>query len=563
MVHRTEQATRNHEVESLLERMKQLNAVGIALSSMRDTTCLLEEILTAARKITFADAGTLYLLDQNRHLTFEILQNDSLGLYKGGRHNDPIPFPPIPLYQADGSPNDSLIVVYSVLHERTVNVRDAYQDEGFDFSGPKKFDEKTGYRSQSFLSVPMKNHEQDVIGVLQLINACHPVTGAPSFFSADDQELAESLASQAAIALSNQALIQQLEQLFESFVTMVNTAIDDKSPYTAGHCSRVPVLTMMLADAVSQQNQGPFAGFVMTEADRRELHIAALLHDCGKVTTPVHIVDKATKLESINDRIQLLDVRFEIARRELDIRRLRRQLERVGQPLDSDMQRQEETQYKETLQQLSDDQAFLHQCNVGNEYMAPERKQRVKDIALRYAWTNEQGQTVPILTEDEIYNLCIDRGTLTAEEREIINHHVVMSITMINSIKWPKHLQRVAEYAGGHHERMDGKGYPNGLTRDQMSVQARIMAIADIFEALTARDRPYKPGKTLSEALDILGKMKLGQHVDPDLFDIFIREKVYLQYARQYMPDEQLDAVDETRIPGYVPNLASAPTPGA
>ena len=556
MVDSPELKARSEEVASLLERMKQLNAVGIALSSCRNTSFLLEEILTAARKITDADAGTLYLLEQ-KHLKFEILQNDSLNIYKGGAHNDPIPFAPIPLYQADGAPNDSLIVVYSAIHDRTVNVQDAYQDGDFDFSGPRKFDEMTGYRSRSFLAVPMKNHEQDIIGVLQLINACDPKTGVVGSFSADDQQLVESLASQAAVALTNQALIQQLEQLFESFVRMINAAIDDKSPYTAGHCARVPVLTLMLADAVSAQQQGPYADFTMSAVDRNELHIAALLHDCGKVTTPVHIVDKATKLESINDRIQLLDTRFEIIRRDLEIAQLRAQLLAASAQEGAEEAKAAQGQYQSTLEQLRSDQIFLHQCNTGGEYMAPELKQRVKDISQRYQWKNGQGEILPILTDNEIYNLCIERGTLTAEEREIINRHVVMTINMLNSIQWPKHLQRVAEYAGGHHERMDGKGYPKGLKRAQMSVQARVMAIADIFEALTARDRPYKPGKKLSEALDILGKMNLGQHVDPDLFDIFIREKVYLRYAQEYMHPEQLDAVDESKIPGYVPEATT------
>ena len=206
-------------------------------------------------------------------------------------------------------------------------------------------------------------------------------------------------------------------------------------------------------------------------------------------------------------------------------------------------------EYEARIRQLDDDREFLRHCNVGSEAMSDEAQQRVRRIAA-YQWRNAGGQTGNFLSDDEVDNLTIRAGTLTAAEREIINHHIVVTIKMLESLPWPRHLKKVPEYAGGHHERMDGKGYPRGLTRDQMSVQARVMGIADIFEALTAKDRPYKVGKTLTESLTILGKFKLGGHIDPDLFDIFIREKVYLDYARQFLAPEQIDEVDLSRIPG-------------
>jgi hypothetical protein len=211
-----------------------------------------------------------------------------------------------------------------------------------------------------------------------------------------------------------------------------------------------------------------------------------------------------------------------------------------------------EITFRERIAQLDSDREFLRKANIGGEFMAPPLQQRVKDIGA-YRWINEAGEEADFLSAEEIRNLNIDKGTLTAEEREVINHHIVATINMLQALPWPSHLKRVPEYAGGHHERMDGRGYPKGLKGSDMPVQARIMAIADIFEALTAKDRPYKEGKKLSEALAILGRMKQEQHVDPDLFDIFIRDQVYLQYARDFLEDHQIDAVDVSKIPGYFP----------
>jgi HD-GYP domain-containing protein (c-di-GMP phosphodiesterase class II) len=472
---------------------------------------------------------------EERTLRFEIMRTTSLKFYLGGSTGSPIPFYPIQLYK-DGKPNHSMVAAYAALTGKTVNIADAYTAEGFDFTGTRSFDSKTGYRSKSFLTVPMKNHENEIIGVLQLLNAQDPETGEVVPFSSSDQRLAESLASQAAIALTNRMLINQLEQLFESFIKLINTAIDEKSPYTGGHCQRVPVLTMLLAEAVNETAEGPLAAFQMSDKDRYELKIAGLLHDCGKVTTPVHVVDKATKLESIFDRVHLVDTRFEVLKRDAEIEFLR-----AGG---------DEMRLHRRLRELDDDRKFLHACNIGGERMREEDIERVRHIA-RYRWRDVSGHEADFLTEDEVKNLTIRAGTLTDEERKIINHHIVATIKMLEALPWPKHLRKVPEYAGGHHERMDGKGYPRGLTREQMSVQARCMGIADIFEALTAKDRPYKKGKTLSESLEILGRMTLNGHVDPDLFDVFVRRRVYRRYAEMFLDAEQVDAVDESRIPGY------------
>jgi len=545
------------KIENLFRRLEQLNDIGAALSQEKNLDRLLEKILIAAQTISSADGGSLYLIEEGARLRFAIMRNDTLKIALGGTSGNDIPFYPIHLYK-DDKPNNSMVAAYAAINQCTVNIADAYTEAGFDFSGTRQFDQKTGYRSKSFLTVPMKNHEGEIIGVLQLINSLAPDTREILPFSEADQRLAESLASQAAIALTNRALITQLEELFESFIVLINTAIDEKSPYTGGHCQRVPMLTMMLAEAVNATGEGPLASFNMTENDRYELKIAGMLHDCGKVTTPVHVVDKGTKLETIFDRISLIETRFEVLKRDAEIEALRTRLALAEAPEANELGRHER-QYgidqalREEMRQLDEDREFLHRCNIGGEFMPPEAQARVREIGRTYRWTDPSGHIANFLSEDEINNLTIARGTLTAEERETINHHIVATIRMLEALPWPKHLQNVSEYAGGHHERMDGKGYPRGLLREQMSVQARVMGIADIFEALTAKDRPYKHGKTLSESLRILGQFKLNGHIDPDLFDIFVRRKVYLRYAEQFLDPKQIDVVDEGAIPGYSP----------
>jgi len=535
----------------LLARLERLNRIGVALSAERDNNRLLEMILLGAKEITNADGGTLYTLTDDDHLRFEIMRTDSLGIALGGTTGKPVPFPALPLHLEDGTPNASMVAAHAVLNDRTVNIQNAYAAHGFDFSGTRQFDQQTGYHSQSLLAIPMKNHENEIIGVLQLINAMNPDDGRIVPFSAESQHLAESLASQAAVALTNYNLINGLKNLFESFIELIADAIDEKSPYTGGHCRRVPELAMMIAEAANANSEGVLQSFRMSDKEMYELRIAAWLHDCGKLTTPEYIVDKPTKLTTIFDRIELLDQRFELLKTQAEMEMLHQQVKALetGQPFDTAVMQSQLQNYK---RQLDEDREFLRGINSGSEYMAPKHQQRVHRIA-GYCLLNADGQPSSFLTEDEVHNLNIPSGTLTEEERQIINNHIVVTINMLESLPYPRDLRQVPEFAGAHHERMDGKGYPRGLTREQMSVPARIMGIADIFEALTARDRPYKKANTLSEALAILGKMKQEGQLDPDLFDLFVRQKIYRDYAWQFLDPEQIDEVDEHKIPGYIP----------
>lgn len=521
--------------QNILAQLEQLTELSIALSAEKDARRLLEKILLGAQSIANADGGSLFLVDGDI-IGAEIFKSNSLGLF----FSDSSGFldkPKVPLYLATGEANLHNVVSYSYHKDKTVNIPDAYDTEKFDFSGTKVFDQKNNYRSKSFLAIPLKDHQDRTIGVLQLINAINPADNKIVEFDPITQRLIEALASQAATVLTKQLLISDLENLFESMIKLVATAIDKKSPYTGEHCRRVPELTMLLAEAAHNTHHGYLCDFQLNDADRYELTIAGWLHDCGKITTPEFIIDKATKLETIFDRIHLIETRFEILKRDQEITLLKEQLAELQGDTQLSSERQECLQQR--VKQINDDFAFIKHCNIGGEFMSDAYKQRLQTLADTHWVLNNVEQ--PLFSEEELFNLNISKGTLTAEERKIINHHIEATISMLEAIKFPKHLQKVVEYAGGHHERMDGKGYPNGLTREQMSIPARAMAIADIFEALTAKDRPYKEGKKLSEALAILQKMRDDNHIDPDLYAAFIEQKVYKTYATKFLETKQID----------------------
>ena len=417
----------------MLQRLEQLNQVGIALSKETDITRLLETILVVAKWITNADGGTLYLVTDEHTLKFEIVRTDSLGLAMGGTTGVKIPFEPVRLYDDAGNPILSNVVAYAYHRDTSLNIADAYTEKGFDFSGTKRMDKKTGYRSRSFLTVPMKNHNNEITGILQLLNATDPNTGSVVEFSPEDQQLAESLASQAAIGLANRLLINHLENLFESFINVINRAIDDKSPHTGAHCDRVPVLTMMLADAAAACKVGPFQDFTMSEQDRYELKIAGLLHDCGKITTPVHIIEKATKLQTIYDRIRTVDTRFEVIKRDAELAFLHTRLE-ATKTGDHRLIEDAARRFELRLNEINEDREFLRCCNMGAESMSSEHQKSVRQISSKYVWRDAEGNLTGLLTPDEIENLIVPTGTLTAAERQIINHHIDVTIQMLEAL---------------------------------------------------------------------------------------------------------------------------------
>ena len=522
--------------------------IAKSLSVEQDTTKLLEKILFSAKQLANADGGTIYSIVNGNELRFDTLVNDSMGSYMGGSSGVEIPFPTIPLYE-DGEPNTHALVAYAAASDQVINIEDAYSFDDFNMSAAREFDRKTGYRTKSLLTIPMKNHEGDLNGVLQLINAQQDGEIIP--FAKELEVIIVSLASLAAVALTNRQLIDGMEELFDAFTKLIAKAIDEKSPYTGGHCRRVPELTLMIADAVHDTENGPLADFNMTEKDRHQLSIAGWLHDCGKIATPEYVMDKSKKLECVFDRIELVDAKFEIAIRDIELAFTHK----INACLIEGQSAQVaslQTEMEKQISALNADREFLRTSNFGGEFMSPDDQKRIAAMA-----ENTQivigGNKQPLLSSEEIYNLQIARGTLNNEERATINRHMDVTIDMLEALPFPKHLKNVPEYAGGHHEKMDGTGYPKGLTRDEMSVQARVMAIADIFEALTASDRPYKPAKKVSECLKIMAFMKKDNHIDPDLFDVFVDKKVYLQYAERFLSKDQLDEIDELKIPGYIP----------
>lgn len=506
-------------------RFEILYQIGIALSAERDRSRLVERILLEAKRLCRADGGTLYLTD-GQTLRFAMTHTDSLGIAQGGTTGNAIQIAPIALFDESGQPIRTSVATRAFHDHKSVHVADAYQAEGFDQSGFRAFDKARGYRSVSLLAIPLSNSAGEVIGVLQLVNATGP-DGQPVAFADELRQTVEALAAQAGVALDNQALVEDQKELLDAFIRLIAEAIDAKSPYTGGHCERVPVLSEMLVQSLCDTQTGPFADYRLSDEQWRELRVAAWLHDCGKVTTPVHVMDKATKLETINDRIELVAARYEVLKRDLELQLLRSgNTATLGQELAA----------------LDDELAFLRRANVGGEFLTPEDQARIKRIATR-TWVSG-GQEKPLLEPELVDNLCISRGTLTEAERLVINGHMVQTVRMLEALPFPKNLARVPEYACGHHERMDGKGYPKGIFAADMSVPARMLAIADVFEALTASDRPYKLGKSLSECGRILAQMKRNNHLDPELLDHCVRSGVLRRYAERYLPAAQIDDWD-------------------
>ena len=519
------------------DNLKKLIDIGRSLSREKNINILLEKILIEARKISKSDGGTLYLMTDDQRLSFNIMHNESKNIFFGGSNN-PVPdiFYPVKLY-IDGEKNMNSVSAVCALKGKTINIEDVYTDEKYDFSGVKGFDVKHNYYSKSFLNVPLKNHKDEVVGVLQLLNPKDEDDKEIISYSEEVVELVESLASQASIALTNQLLIHEQKELFKSFIQLVSEALDRKDKVTGGHCTRVPILTMMIAEAINQDNKGKYKDFSFSEDEMEELSVAGWLHDFGKVATPEHVMNKSTKLEGLFDKIDFIKLKFEILKRDLKIEFYKD----IYNSSNEILIEQKKNDLKKRILAIDEDMNFLRDCNIGGEFMSQEMKDKVTLLAKKIIYID--GKEKNILDTYEQKNLKIEKGTLSVEDRKTMEEHVSLSYELLNKLPYPKHLKEVPFYAGCHHEKIDGSGYPNGYSGDKLPLQARIIAIADVFEGLTAPDRPYKKGYKLSKAIEILSSMVNDNEIDKDLFDLFLNKKVYLKYAKNHVDSSQIDSV--------------------
>ncbi|MZH02929.1 MAG: GAF domain-containing protein, partial [Nitrospinae bacterium] len=440
--------------ERLGGQIKKLSDIGRALSGVYDLNTLLEMIVDQARNFTNADAGTLYIVEDNT-LRFQIVQNDSLKIRMGGKTGETIPFPPVEL-------KESNVSAFVALKGVSVNIPDVYDTDLFDFTGPKKFDNSTGYRSQSMLVVPMRNHDNDVIGVLQLLNATNPDTKKVISFSQDYENLCESLASQAAVSITNAKLISNMTELFEAFVKVMATAIDEKSPVTGGHIRRVADLTLTLADVIHNSNEGKFKDISFTPDQFYELRIAAYMHDIGKVTTPVEIVEKAKKLQTIFDRIHYVRLRMDYISQKISIEGQNSKIELLQNGGDPEKLKALEAETQNKVAEIQEIRDFINKCNEPGEFLDDETLERLKEISQKTFIDNE-GEQQPYLTEDELLNLSIRRGSITEAERKKMQDHAAVTLRMLKQIPFTKKLKNIPDFAGAHHEFINGKGYPLGL----------------------------------------------------------------------------------------------------
>ena len=558
-----------------------------SLSGESDIDRLLDRVTDETMQASSADAAVIYLLaDDETELNAQPPR-----LANGEVLTDKI----LPVLTLDGSSSNRLL-------DSFLNKEVVVGPLGKGYAGDQPLlplAEALGAENITIIVLPLTNRDNAGSGLLCLLYT-EQSQNLKNALSPEHIGFAQALSGFAAVSMESRQLLKMQKNLLQSFIELIASAIDAKSPYTGGHCQRVPELTKMLAAAACESQDPRFEAFTLSDDEWEELHIAAWLHDCGKVTTPEYVVDKSTKLETIYDRIHEIRMRFEVLKRDAEIDYWQ-QLSKGGDA------EQLKSELEAKQNQLDDDYVFVAKCNEGGEFMAEEKITRLNEIAattwrrtlndrIGVSWEEglrKQRDPEPELpteepliadkeehiiyrSEDEVisgdnpwnfkldtpqhrynrgelYNLSVARGTLANEERFKINDHMVQTIIMLNQLPFPKHLRNVPAIAGGHHETMIGTGYPKKLRREDMSLTARMMAIADIFEALTAADRPYKKAKSLSESIKIMNFMKKDQHIDPDLFDLFLQSGVYLDYANQFLAEAQIDEVDINEYLGPLP----------
>ncbi|MDD2420554.1 MAG: GAF domain-containing protein [Heliobacteriaceae bacterium] len=496
----------------ILKQVEPLLNIGIALSAEKDHNRLLEMIVTVARRITGADAGTLYLREKD-HLVFKIIQNETLQVFQGS-HNETIELPPVPLRKENVS-------AYVALTRSTVNIADVYQTKDFDFSGPKRYDQLTGYRTTSLLVVPLENHEGDIIGVLQLINA-RDQTGKVVAFAPCLEKVVNSLGSQAAISLTNMQLLADIENLFRSFVEVMATAIDARTPYNANHTRRVAEMTRAMIQAINETTDGKLANETFDLIRGKQLVMAAWLHDIGKIATPLEVMNKATRLAG---RLELVLARLDYISACCKIAYLEQKLALAGRESGEGIIELERS-WEKDQQMVAQTREIILRANDPTTFVGPELVRELQIIAFR-TYIDCNGNPQSWLAPEELAALLVPRGTLTPAERRIMEEHVTVTSRLLAKVPFARHFQNVPYWATLHHEQLDGKGYPRGMAGEEIPLEARILALLDIFDALTAADRPYKKAMPVSKALETLGIMVSEGKIDPELWRIFIGNELW------------------------------------
>lgn len=529
-----------------------------------DTEKTIPQIIDTAAQMANADGCFFFHITPQHFMNLIYSWVDSLNLSISGTSNIRL-FPSAFLPEAKNKKNKRPSEACAI-YGKIINSKNIFTEPNIEASFLKEFDKINNYTTVSVLTFPLFDSKRNVIGVAQFVNA-RDERGKIVNFTSDVQDRMIAVCQIIASILERKQQAESFTQLLESFIDILAKAIDAKSPYTGQHCQKVPIITRMLATAAVDETSGPLKDFEMSDREWYALHIASWLHDCGKIITPEYVMDKSAKLETIHNRIHEIRNRFEILRRDAHIQYLQKRLQ------NTDTQENLQAELVAKVKELNDDFEFVGQCNIGDKPLTPEDIAKLDKISrlsfTRYfnrmtglSWGEKQlienqtpytkpetefvlqdrpEQTAAPYNRGELFNLKTPRGTINPDERKKINEHIVTTINMLKNLSLPQDLAEIVEYAGAHHERVDGKGYPNGLTGDQMSIPAKIMAIADVFEALTAQDRPYKEPKKLSEVLKIMQEMKNSGHLDPDLYDLFITSGIYLDYAKEYINPKQID----------------------
>ncbi len=496
--------------------------INLELASELDKDKLFDMILTLTRELTHSDAGTLYIKSKDKkYLDFTVVQNKSLNIFMGGTKSE-ITWNSLPLYLENGEENKSMVAVVSAVENKIINIPDVYIDENYNFEGTKKFDASTGYRSKSMLVIPLINHEKDVIGVLQLINKIQDDEIAS--YNENDERIIKALSAQAAMALTNSQLILSLEEFLDAYVSTIASAIDAKSKHTLNHITKISKLAPLIARAI-HEDETKYKSVTYSAKDLKEIELAAKMHDIGKISMPESIIDKATKLQLMIDGVELIKERAEIIKRDYEIAFLKKEIT--------------QKEFIQKLQILDDDIKFIERVNFGSEFMRKDDLERIKNIAKhKYIKDNKE---ILLISENEKYNLSIERGTLTKEEKEIMNSHARLSYEMLSALPFPKKYENVLHIAVNHHEKLNGEGYPRGLEEKDLVLEDRIMILADIFEALTSSDRPYKGAKKLSEVFTILDFMAKDGEIDKELLEFFRNCDLLNEYINEELHPDQID----------------------